>query len=378
MIAGRLDRYVLRRFLGFYGLALLYLVGLFLLLDFVGRLDQFLEARETIRRAGWSLGAAMFQYYAASVPLIVLQVAPFVTVMGACMALVDLRRWNELYPMMEAGRSLARVLAPIVAFAALLTVALVAAYEGVAPLAVKARIRVEQAMEDEDSRVTHRLPHVRDGAGNTWSIEGWDPATLTLAGARAAPFRAGGRTYDAVSVPRMTWRAEAGGKGAWIPAGGTLLLPGERPGADDGTVAVPPGRPLPTDLAPADIELARLSEALEGLSTESLRLLRDCHPTLRYLTVLLHRRVTYPLANLVLLLVGVPLVLRWQGASLFLSVIAALCVCAGYFVLDSIACDLGGRGVLPAGVATWLATILFGAAGVTLVDAIRGHAPSAR
>jgi len=377
VIPGRLDRYVLRRFLGFYGLSLLWLVGLFLLLDFVARLDKFLDARDVLRAAGWSLGGAMLQFYGASVPLIVLQVAPFVTVMGACMALVDLRRWNELYPMMEAGRSLPRILAPVVAFSALLTGVLVAAHDGLAPLAVKARIRVEQTLEGEDDRTAHRLPHVRDGAGNTWSIEGWDPAARVVQGARAAPFRAGDRTWDLVEIPRMAWRAGPDGRGAWIPEGGTLLAPADRPGRADAG-AVPAGRPLPTDLAPADIELARLSEELEGLSTANLRRLRDRHPGLRYLTVLLHRRVTYPLANLVLLLVGVPLVLRGQGASLFLSVLAALGVCAGYFVLDTVACDLGGRGVLPAGVATWLATVVFGAAGVTLMDAVRGHAPSAR
>ena len=35
MIGGRLDRYVLRRFLLHYGLSLLYLVGLFLVVDAV-------------------------------------------------------------------------------------------------------------------------------------------------------------------------------------------------------------------------------------------------------------------------------------------------------------------------------------------------------
>ena len=41
MIGGRLDRYVLRRFLSYYGVALLYLVGLFLIVDLVIRLDRF-------------------------------------------------------------------------------------------------------------------------------------------------------------------------------------------------------------------------------------------------------------------------------------------------------------------------------------------------
>jgi lipopolysaccharide export system permease protein len=375
-MGGRLDRYVLRRFLLHYGLALLYLVGLFLVVDLVTRLDKFLEAREELERAGASVAEAVVRYYAASLPLVVVQVAPFVTVMGACMAVVDLRRGNELYPMMEAGRSLVRVLAPVLAFSLLLTAVLVLGHDRVAPISVEARLRVERAMESAEERAVTRLPHVRDAAGNVWAVSKWDPATLAAEGVRVVPFRAGDRTFTALEVPRMRWGTAGGGPAGWIPEGGTLLLPGEEPGAADLRQSVPGDRPLPTTLAPPDLELARASEDLEGLSTARLRRLRDRSPELGYLTVLLHRRITYPLANLVLVLVGVPLVLRGQGRSLFVPVLAALLVCAGYFVADTLACDLGGRGVLPAGVATWLAPVLFGAAGVVLLDAAGGPGAS--
>ncbi len=376
MTGGRLDRYVLRRFLAFYGLSLLYLVGLFLVVDLVTRLDRFLEAREELAASGRTVAGAVLEFYAASLPILVLQVAPFVTVMGACMAVVDLRRWNELVPMMEAGRSLVRILAPVTAFSVLVTFLLVFAQDRIAPRAVEARLRVERDMESAEDRAATHVPHVRDGAGNVWSIESWDPVTLTAEGVRVVPFRGGDRPYEGLIVPRMRYLRGRTGAPGWFPEGGRLLPPGDRPGGGETTVEIPRGRPIPTDLAPADVELARASEDLEGLSSARLRRLRDRYPGLQYLTVLLHRRVTYPLSNLILLLVGVPLVLRGQGASLFLSVLAALAVCAGYFVFDTVACDFGGRGVLPAGVATWLAAILFGAAGLAMTDALRGHAPA--
>ena len=58
MTGGILDRYVLRRFLVHYGLALLYLVGLFLVMDLVTRLDRFLEARQALEAVGSSVAAA--------------------------------------------------------------------------------------------------------------------------------------------------------------------------------------------------------------------------------------------------------------------------------------------------------------------------------
>jgi lipopolysaccharide export system permease protein len=368
LIGGRLDRYVLRRFLAWYGLALLWLVGIFLVVDFVSRLDKFQEARAVLEAAGSSVPGAVARYYAASLPLVVLQVAPFVTVMGACMAVVDLRRANELYPMMEAGRSVLRILAPVTAFSVLVTAGLVVAQDRLAPASVEARLRVERTMEDEGDRATTSVPHVRDSAGNVWTIERWDASEARAEGVRAAPFAAAGRRYDLLRVPRMRFRPAAGGAGGWIPEGGTLLLETDRPGTVT-EIAVPADVPLPTDLRPADVELMRASADIEGLSTARLRRLRDRNPDLQYLTVLLHKRLTLPLANLVLLLVGVPVVLRGEGGSIFLSVLAALAVCTAFFVVDTVACDFGGRGVIPAGVATWIATILFGAAGVTMMDA---------
>ncbi len=383
MIGGRLDRYVLRRFLSYYGLALLYLAGIFLVVDFMARLDKFVEAREVLKAAGRSVPGAVLRYYVASLPLVVLQVAPFVTVMGACMAVVDLRRWNELYPMMEAGRSLARILAPVVAASVLVTALLVFAQDRIAPKAVEARAAVDRSLEDEAGRSSTRVPHVRDSSGNVWSIGRWDPHEQTAEGVRVSPFRARGgpggapvRTYDLLEVGRMRFRRGADGRGAWFPDGGHLLLPAERPGGAGTALAVPAGAALPTDLSPADIELGRASEDVEGLSSNRLRRLRDRYPDLQYLTVLLHKRLTYPLSNLVLLLVGVPLVLRGQGSSIFVSVLAAIGVCAAYFVADTVACDFGGRGILPAALAPWIATILFGAAGVTMMDAVSGRAPS--
>ncbi|MHC4925220.1 MAG: hypothetical protein ACYTG4_14285, partial [Planctomycetota bacterium] len=72
-----MDRYVLRRFLGYYGVSLLYLVGLFVVVDVVSRLDSFLDSAAELEKGGRSVYGAMLSFYAAGLPLIMLQVAPF-------------------------------------------------------------------------------------------------------------------------------------------------------------------------------------------------------------------------------------------------------------------------------------------------------------
>jgi lipopolysaccharide export LptBFGC system permease protein LptF len=109
------------------------------------------------------------------------------------------------------------------------------------------------------------------------------------------------------------------------------------------------------------------------MSRRRISNLIETNPGLRNLPVLLHRRITYPLANLILLLVGVPFILRSRGASLFVPALAAMGVCAAYFVVDTVGCDLASRGIVPAAVGAWAAVVLFGAAGVTLLDSMHGE-----
>ncbi|MHC4925048.1 MAG: LptF/LptG family permease, partial [Planctomycetota bacterium] len=270
----------------------------------------------------------------------------------------------------EAGRSPTRILAPVLGFSVLLTGGLVLLQETVAPRAVEARLRVERVMEGQEERTTSKVPHVRDNAGNTWSFGRYDHHDRKATRVRVVPFRTDGREYDLLEIPSMQWRTDRTPSG-WYADDAHLLLPASE-GGGVALVAVPADRPLPTSLLPEDVDIARASEDLQGLSSERLSQMRARNPGLHFLTVLQHRRWTYPLANLVLLLVGVPLVLRSRGSSVFLSVLAALGVCAAYFTFDTVACDLGGRGLIPPVVATWLGTVVFGAAGVTLLDGAGG------
>lgn len=371
-MTGLLDRYVLRRFLGYYGIAFLYMVGLFFVVDFVMNLDRFFDARVTLEATGGSVYGAILRFYAAAVPLMALQLAPFITVTAAAMALVDLRRRNELAPMLSAGRSMMRILAPVLAFGLVLTFVLIQLQDRVAPRAVAQKLRVERSLRGEKERASTNVPHVRDAEGNVWSIATWDPAGGVARGVRAAPFRTGTERFGLFAAERMEWRIGAEGQG-WYPERGLLLRAARAGETAAPSMVVPADRTVPTSLRPEDINLARDSVDLEGMSRRRIRNLAEANPGLRNLSVLLHRRVTFPLANLILLLVGAPVVLSSRGSSIFLSVLAALGVCAGYFVVDTIGCDLAARGVVPPAAGAWAATILFGAAGLAMLDGVRGE-----
>jgi hypothetical protein len=71
---GTLDRYVGRLFLGAYVVALLLVVGLYLVVDLASNLDDYLRPTES----GESAAVRVARYYLLHLPFLYLSVAPFV------------------------------------------------------------------------------------------------------------------------------------------------------------------------------------------------------------------------------------------------------------------------------------------------------------
>ena len=89
-----------------------------------------------------------------------------------------------------------------------------------------------------------------------------------------------------------------------------------------------------------------------------------------YLT-LLQYHLTFPLSNIVLLLVALPfLVGRKRGRNIE-GLVAGCLLCVLYFSVDFVTRSLGTEGALSPLMASWLPVILFGSLGAVLYDSMR-------
>jgi lipopolysaccharide export system permease protein len=127
MIFKKIDRYVSTLFLArALGCALL-VVLLYVSFDVLKRLDDIKQAEATV-------GAGILvAYYAQVVPLFLLELVPGVVLVAAGMALVGMARSGELMALKACGTSLHRVVAPIFFWTILLSVAVSATREWLAP-----------------------------------------------------------------------------------------------------------------------------------------------------------------------------------------------------------------------------------------------------
>jgi len=354
-----LDRYVVRSFLAWYAISFFFFVGLFLVLDFFNRIDNFLEARETIREHGRTLAWTIAAYYIYNIPFIFVQIAPFITLMAASFSLTRLLKQNEIIPMINAGISLPRVLAPIFVLALVLTVAMIAAQEVLVPDLAWRRHSIERLADGDEPGLIDDIATLTDRDGSRVRIGAFDHAHLRIRDLDVTRFRPVAGTLQAKAAE---YREGPMGTGWYLEEG--------VPRNFDDLGAEPRRQEFwETDITPEDILLA-----VDDKSSFSFRQLQAAYrrdPQKVGLLSLIHNRITFPLSNLILLLIGIPSLLSRGGRSRFLGIALTFLICGAFFGTDFVARTFGDRGMIHPIVAAWIPVTLFGSLGVVMIGGIR-------
>ena len=102
-----LDRYVLRNFIEPFLLCLAAFIGLLVIADLFDNAEDFIAAK-----ASWKVVGA---YYLSQMPHFILLSLPLGLLLGLLYSLSRMSRSNEIISMLTAGRSVTRVLAPLIA-----------------------------------------------------------------------------------------------------------------------------------------------------------------------------------------------------------------------------------------------------------------------
>jgi len=364
-----LDRYVLRTFLGTFGLVFLFVMGIFIVMSVFSKIEVLIESKEVLHERGWSVLSALTYNFLVSVPFLFLRLVPFICILGATIALIRLMRGNEITPMVAAGRSLARITLPIYVFVGLMVAGMLALQEWAVPRLAEAWSYSEKLIKGNVEGLVDGLGAIQDGYGNIWSIERYFPHRRRMEGIRVLRFqRPGeGRVAGSLKIESADWRDDGGG--GWYPTGAVL-----KPVGYTNPRSLPEDEALPTDLSPPrmELEVARESREAERMLslTEAARIARR-YPDLPRRTVAFHSLLTNPLSTLLLLLVGLPVVLRFRERSLFVGIGIALGFCALWFALDTTFQEIGGRAQIAPDVATWIPVVVFLGLAVAVHDAQR-------
>lgn len=343
-----LDRYVLREQMVALSAGLLFFVSVFVVVDVFEKIDTFLDNQVPLQTVAL--------YYLVSIPGIVLQVLPMAMLLSCLLALGQIGRNNEITAMRAAGIGPGRIAAPLLVLAVLTSVLVFVTNEVILPHLNARRIaiyRVEIKKQSlEGPAVRTNLAYL--GAnGRTFLIRTYNVATKemrevviqeiqnhTLTGridAETARWEHGGWVFRDGYVRRFTREGE---KAAHFTE---LRMPG---------LAERPEDFAETEEDPAGLSYWELSHYINRLHQSGGRVQK-------YL-VDLYLKISFPLTNLIVVVIGTALALRarrgglavWFGLSVFISFL--------YYAFIRTGQALGHNGALPPLLAAWVGNLFFG------------------
>jgi len=366
----RVDRYLMRHFLVAWAVCTVAILGLFMVIEALTRVDRFIKQDA-------SLIVVLARYFSAVIPIYFSQfLGPVLTLMAAMFAVTQLNKGNELVPLRLAGLSTPRILAPFFLLALVMATGMIVLQEAVIPN-LKDHIRTATAYGKTKQGITPGL--ITDSFNTLIKVHEYLPAqkrglfpNIVTRHAKEP------RPASLIHAEEIVWIEEEGSEPYWLLLNGAIQRWDENgvqirnPDATGEDVYLDRFKeyPLRTDMKPVDLEST--DREIDYLSFSELRdqYRRQSHET--HLVVKLHQRFAFPLANFILLLLGLPFVLRGENRSVIIGISIAIGISAGYLLSTMICADLGNRELLPPILAAWLPVLFFGALGLTLFDGIDG------
>ena len=348
-------RYVIREFVGVLLPILAAFLILYLIVDFFDRLDVLLKNHA-------SFGAAA-RYFLFKIPLIVTLIVPPAVLAALLISLGMLSRRNEITALRASGVGLVQTGLPLLALAAVISVAALLWDETLVPYCtreyqyvnvVEIRKRPQRAVLNDNGIWYH-------GADGFYNIEHIDPRHNTLAGLTIY------RTDEAFDLRRIIEVAAARWTGRdWELTDATervILANGEietrKLAADAPVLHETLGDFLEVHREPAELSYLALRERIAALSRKGI----DASSYL----VDLNLKLAVPFTTLVLACVAVPLAGRVQRHPSIAAILGTgLALGFGYWVILALANSLGQSGVLPPLVSAWLANVIYAGVGLAL------------
>lgn len=361
----KLDRYVGKIVLGAFIAALSFFLLITILVNLLTNLPKYAAAADENGLGALGLAAYLVLYYLKLIPVLLTTVAPFATVIAGMMSISRLHGANEIVPMLFVGRSIHRIIRPILWCGLLAATMMVVSWQWVVPhvgaeLASQSQFLKERKQDIKG--VVHELHGASDDqAGQYFYATSFDPSKELLTG--VSLLVQGHLDADAfmINADTAVWDQE---RGDWQLSGGNR---------DSRSGGIPVEWLSRPDLTPSVIvKNARDSIDPEMMSyTELLDLMKE-RPNRNDLRLAFHRHITYPLSNLLLLLLALPLAIRYERGSRIDRIMAAIVLCGGYMLCDLTCQKLGQQqGMLHPIVAAWTPTILFGSLGLVMFSSTR-------
>jgi lipopolysaccharide export system permease protein len=346
-----LTRYTLRTFSRYLLLSMAAFTGLFLLVDFLDKIDNFTEHHASID--------LYFSYFFALIPGILSQMAPLAALLAVFLTLGGFNRTSELTAMMAGGLSIWRIIRPLCIAGALISILIMLNNEFLVPWTAQTANHVLRAqVKGKPITFTTRGNICFRQDSSYVNVRFFNAPKELLKGVRVFKFDNDSQLVgriDATSAffdnASQKWQLQECTSYQFTDNGKNISHYEQLDSLDlklDKT---------PTDLktvAPKTEEMTyrQLNDRInqlqaEGFDPGSYR-------------VAMHQHLAAPFAAFVMVLLGIPFALkRGRNSGMAIGVAVSVAVGVGYFIVNATVVAFGASGKIPPFAAAWFANVLF-------------------
>ncbi len=369
-LMGRLDRYVLSHFVQSYLTAMLLMTGLFMVIDMASNLDNYLETWEDGSSAPASV---LLRYYILNLPYLFLQVAPFITLIAGMFTVAKMLKAREVTAVLSAGVSARRMLLPIFMSGVVLALGMFTLREALGLGVARERDSLRDILEKQRFEETYEELAIIEASASVVFLDEFRPEPADGGPPRVDGLTAILRTdaeYGVGNYIRTGAKTAEWVDGVWrLHEGRRTVISADDTGQNrEESIDSLDGYEFDPELA---LTFKRAKDAPLELSFSEVEELMRRDPDDTSYQTLWHYHLTFPLANVILLLVGIPLMFTYErGRGSERMAIGGL-LCVFFYAADFVFRTLGIKGQLSPLLSAWIPVLIFGAIGVMLYDSLR-------
>lgn len=354
-----LERYILVEFLKLLMIAVTAFILLFMMVDVFENMDSILKYKVPL--------ASSLLFFGYKIPFIISQISPIAVLISVLLTLGILCKNGEITAMKAGGVSLLRVVLPLLVFGAAISAAVMVMNESVTHSALKRVDYLKRQWFGMQSGSFGREGMWLRTSRGIFNIKQIDVRRGRINGVTFYDLEKPFKIKSRILARNAKWQG-----GRWVADAATVWSfseAGEALSREAGAVALDEGLPKPENLA--NFENLEKDMSFQELKSYITRLEADGYEAARY-KLDLYNKVSFPLVNFVMVLVGIPFALktgRYSGiaAGVGLSVIIAF----SYWVIFAVTKSLGHSGIIPPFLAAGFPDLLFFAIGALMFGYVR-------
>lgn len=343
---GILARYLSREFLKLFGLFLFAFLTLYLLIDFIQKIDDFNEVNAQ---------GLMVSYFFFEIPLIVNRLIPVVTLLSVIVMFSIMKKHNEIMAMKSCGMNILKISKPLIVISILISISVFLFSELIVPY-TSARSNhiwhVELNKSNKEGFYGQNYIWYK-GKNSIYWIGQFDSKKKIMEDVTFYFFDADYKVNKRIDARTGIWDGDR-----WEIREGIIQKLRDDGGYDfkrfdkmDPGIPEGPEAFVRTVKRPEEMSYWQLKRYAERVSLEG-------YDAAEYL-VDMNIKLAFPMINVIMILIGIVIALGVKKGGTPVSVSIGVGFCLLYLVTLGFSRALGISGVLPPDLSAWIANLIF-------------------